>query len=368
MPRLLIKAKFEKKHPEECRLIEDFASALKTIKRNTISKHVFVSLYNNWCRKIQIGISSLIETSEHFHSKIAPNKLEQFFVSVLIGLSFLECIRCRNPAYCIMGIGLCLLLALLSLSTVIHLSFTKPNKSLLSILNEISTLTFISKDLCYKLHHTRKLFKVIAGPNMLYRIRRRNYPFLLLKWKDCISAFILNYTSWFSIYGIVFSVQLCLLLTVFSCAEFPDVLQCLSCVAMLIFAIVQDRRMKKIQKEIHHRNYELEPETAKFFEWFKRKSKLKMLLEKYDFLNQELLKQFKREKEEPLTDPQSFLIFSVMTVQFGSIIKESNLVSNIPGEISLENRSDFVTTGAAMSDEIIRVVGSFPEKSEKIQG
>ncbi|GIY39852.1 uncharacterized protein CDAR_526581 [Caerostris darwini] len=427
MPRLLIKAKFEKKHPEESRLIEDFASALKTIKRNTISKHVFVSLYNNWCRKIQLGISSLIETSEHFHSKIAPTKLEQFFVSVLIGLSFLECIRCQNPGYCLTGIGLCLLLALLSLSTVIHLSFTKPNNALISILNEISTLTFISKDLCYKLHHTRKLFKVIAGPNMLYRIRRRNYPFLLPKWKDCVSAFILNYTSWFSIYGIVFSVQLSILLTVFSCAEFPDILQCFSCVAMLIFAIVQDRRMKKIQKEIHQHIYELESETAKFFEWFKHKSKVKILLEKYDFLNQELLKLFNREKEEPLTDPQSFLIFSVIIVhvlyglqysindrnlhnmlrymlfnrqcgytkhtklnskpqiivsstvktqkdliscmntllQFGSIIKESNLVSNIPDEIPLENRSDFVTTGAAMSDEIIRVVDSFSENNQK---
>ncbi|CAL1278420.1 unnamed protein product [Larinioides sclopetarius] len=325
MARLLIKEKVERKDPEESRVINALSEAVKTVRSNAISLSCFIAEFNGWRKKIEPNIAFLRESYESFLERTSPSALQRLFVTTFAATCFLESIRTKNPDCCFIGIFFCALLALMSFMTaIIGLLSTAPNKSVKSILNWISTMNVLSKEVSHRLDRARRVFQLTVGPEMLHTISRDTDCLTVSRWRYFFRLFFLNFLHWFSIYGPVFAVQVCIFLKIQSFMELSEVLKVFSLLIIFVNVLIQDIKIRRIRKQISFQARCLESETDAFLFWFHERSNLRLLLEQYEFLKEPLLRTLKCGNDINKKDSaQSFILFGITMIKVSDVLQDS---------------------------------------------
>ncbi|KAF8768144.1 hypothetical protein HNY73_020994 [Argiope bruennichi] len=352
MARLLIKAKIESKNKEEVRLRNTFSEVVKVVGSNATSRSCFIAEYNNWCQKIQSNITFLNGSHQFFSNQVSPSAVQRFLVTAYVAICFLESIRSKNKDCLLTGIFFCSLLAVMSLSTtIIGLLSATPNKSIKSIFNFVSIINLVSKDISHRLNRTRREFKINATPDILYTISRDTTYLRLSRWSFFFQLLFFNFLSWFNIYGTVFAVQVCVILKVLSfMEELDEVLKSFSLIMLFINAIIQDIKIRKVQKEMHYQSYCLAAETEKFLTWFRDNSKLDELLEQYEFIKESVFNIFSCENDiKKVTSSQSSILFAIV------VIKTSNGLADSINSENFQNILQFLLFNDPNADSNTKV-------------
>ncbi|XP_055935489.1 putative uncharacterized protein DDB_G0282133 [Argiope bruennichi] len=352
MARLLIKAKIESKNKEEVRLRNTFSEVVKVVGSNATFRSCFIAEYNNWCQKIQSNITFLNGSHQFFSNQVSPSAVQRFLVTAYVAICFLESIRSKNKDCLLTGIFFCSLLAVMSLSTtIIGLLSATPNKSIKSIFNFVSIINLVSKDISHRLNRTRREFKINATPDILYTISRDTTYLRLSRWSFFFQLLFFNFLSWFNIYGTVFAVQVCVILKVLSfMEELDEVLKSFSLIMLFINAIIQDIKIRKVQKEMHYQSYCLAAETEKFLTWFRDNSKLDELLEQYEFIKESVFNIFSCENDiKKVTSSQSSILFAIV------VIKTSNGLADSINSENFQNILQFLLFNDPNADSNTKV-------------
>ncbi|KAF8768145.1 hypothetical protein HNY73_020995 [Argiope bruennichi] len=165
MSHLLIKETVESKNPEESLFIKGFSEAVKEVRSIHTSRNLFIFEYNKWCQKIQSNITFLNGGPQFFLTQVSPSALQRFLVTAFVAICFFESVRSKNADCFLTGVLFCSLLAVMSLITaLIGVFTTMPNKSIKSILNWISIMNLVSKEISHRLNKTGRVFQIIDAP------------------------------------------------------------------------------------------------------------------------------------------------------------------------------------------------------------
>ncbi|GFS60883.1 uncharacterized protein NPIL_655231 [Nephila pilipes] len=307
--------KYEANHPEQKRIIEIFSEAVKLISLNVTSRDHFEFRYNCWCKILRLKINLLSQTYQDYISLISPSLFPRFISTVFIFVCFFESIRNNSLACCFTGVFLCAILALMSfISTIITLASTGA-KYLHTNLTWISAVSFLTEVITHKINDIQTLFQIEVRTDSLHGISRTAFCFIPRTWKHFFSLIFAYYMSWFNIYGIIVSVQFCVILNYFDFQDISEFLECFSYIMLIVFALTQDRKIKKIRKEIRERDYELNSSTKNFLEWFEQSSEVNVLLEKYESTKSDVLKLFSLDHDAlKTTQLRSSFMFAVIIV------------------------------------------------------